>query len=121
MAKAAAKKSTGKGASKTEAGSGSETTQSTATVAEAGTTGRGRRKIQEGLVVSNKMSKTIVVEVVRLIKHPLYKKYLHRSKKLYAHDEKGTAGVGDLVRVQETKPMSRLKRWTLKEIVRKAS
>jgi small subunit ribosomal protein S17 len=82
---------------------------------------RGRRKVREGLVVSNKMTKTIVIEVSRVIKHALYKKYLHRSSKLYVHDEKGLAGVGDLVRVEETKPLSRLKRWKLKEIVRKAA
>ena len=109
--KAAGKKTTAKQEAPTAA--------SAATTAQADI--RGSRKIQEGLVVSNKMAKTIVIEVVRLVKHPLYKKYLHRTKKLYAHDEKGQAGIGDLVRVQETKPLSRLKRWTLKEIVRKAS
>ena len=84
------------------------------------TEGRGRPKIREGIVVSDKMSKTIVVTVTRLEQHKVYKKYVHKSKKYYAHDEKEQCAVGDLVRIEETRPLSKLKRWKLKEVVRKA-
>ncbi len=74
-----------------------------------------------GQVVSTKMAKTIVVEVSRQKAHPLYERVVKRSKKFYAHDEKQTAHVGDFVRIEETRPLSRLKRWTLKEIVKRSA
>lgn len=81
---------------------------------------RGGRKIREGIVVSDKMNKTIVVSVESRAKHPLYGKVLTRTQKLHAHDETNSAGVGDRVRVMETRPMSASKRWRLLEIVDKA-
>lgn len=85
-----------------------------------GSTTRGRRKVQEGVVVSDKMAKTIVVAVTRQVRHPKYGKFIRRTKKYYAHDEQGTCSVGDVVRIVETRPLSRLKRWRLQEVVRKA-
>jgi len=73
-----------------------------------------------GSVVSNKMAKTIVVEVTRRVPHPIYKRIVTKRKKFYAHDEQGQANVGDVVRIVECRPMSHLKRWSLGEIVRKA-
>ena len=73
-----------------------------------------------GHVVANKMAKTIVVEVTRRVAHPLYKRIVSKRKKFYAHDEEGQANVGDVVRIIECRPLSKLKRWQLKEIVRKA-
>lgn len=73
-----------------------------------------------GEVVSDKMDKTIVVEVGRRIRHPRYKKIITTYKRYYAHDENGEAGVGDQVRIQETRPLSKLKRWRLNEVLRKA-
>jgi small subunit ribosomal protein S17 len=73
-----------------------------------------------GNVVSNKMAKTIVVEVTRRVPHPVYKRIVRKRKKFYAHDEQGQAQVGDVVRIVECRPLSKLKRWELKEIVRKA-
>jgi small subunit ribosomal protein S17 len=73
-----------------------------------------------GNVVSNKMAKTIVVEVTRRVPHPVYKRIVTKRKKFYAHDEQGTAQVGDVVRIVECRPMSHLKRWTLGEVLRKA-
>jgi small subunit ribosomal protein S17 len=79
----------------------------------------GRQKIVVGEVVSNRMHKTIVVQVVRKKTHPLYGRVISKAKKFYAHDEKNEAHVGDVVRLEETRPLSKLKRWRLKEIVRK--
>jgi small subunit ribosomal protein S17 len=73
-----------------------------------------------GSVVSAKMAKTIVVEVTRRVPHPLYKRIVSKRKKFYAHDEEGSAKVGDVVRIIECRPMSKLKRWRLGEIVRQA-
>jgi small subunit ribosomal protein S17 len=73
-----------------------------------------------GAVVSNKMAKTIVVEVTRRVKHPLYKRVVTKRRKFYAHDESNQANVGDVVRIIECRPMSRLKRWALGEVLRKA-
>ena len=73
-----------------------------------------------GQVVSNSMTKTIVVEVTRRVRHPVYKRIITKRKKFYAHDEQAQAFVGDTVRIIECRPMSRLKRWTLGEIVRRA-
>lgn len=84
------------------------------------TTGRAGRKIREGVVVSDKMDKTIVVQVSDRVKHPLYGKVMSQATKLKAHDEDNQAGVGDRVRVMETRPTSATKRWRLIEIVEKA-
>ena len=81
---------------------------------------RNRRKVREGLVVSDKMDKTIVVELEDRVKHPLYAKVIRRTSKVKAHDEANTAGVGDRVRLMETRPLSATKRWRLVEILEKA-
>src|ERR1700727_2549279 len=73
-----------------------------------------------GSVVANKMAKTIVVEVTRRVPHPMYKRIVTKRKKFYAHDEQETAQVGDVVRIIECRPMSKLKRWQLGDIIRKA-
>lgn len=80
---------------------------------------QGRRKIETGVVVSDKMDKSIVVEVTRLVKHPLYGKYIRRSTKLMVHDEENTASVGDTVEMMETRPLSKRKRWRLLRVVTK--
>ena len=85
------------------------------------TTSVGRRKTLIGKVVSTKMAKTIVVEVRRQKAHPFYKRVVARSKKFYAHDEDGTAHLGDVVKIEESRPLSKLKRWKLKEIVQRAA
>jgi len=82
---------------------------------------RSGRKVLIGTVVSNKMQKTIVVEVTRKKAHPMYKRVIAIRKKFYAHDEKNESHIGDVVRIEESRPLSRLKRWTLKEIVRKTA
>jgi|SRR5688500_3712726 small subunit ribosomal protein S17 len=79
-----------------------------------------RKNEKVGEVVSTKMAKTIVVEVIRRVPHPLYKRIVTKQKKFYAHDEQGTAKIGDVVRIIEHRPLSRLKRWTLGEVVRRA-
>src|SRR5882762_6855916 len=81
----------------------------------------GKRKEVVGEVVSNRMQKTIVVEVIRRKAHPLYIRVISKSKKFYAHDEKNEAHVGDVVRLEETRPLSKLKRWRLKQIIRKTA
>jgi small subunit ribosomal protein S17 len=83
-------------------------------------TDRGDRKVRRGYVVSDKMEKTIVVEVEDRVKHPLYGKVIRRTSKVKAHDEQGAAGVGDLVVISETRPLSASKRWRLVEILEKA-
>jgi len=82
---------------------------------------QGRRKEVVGEVVSSRMHKTIVVQVTRKKAHPFYGRVIARNKKFYAHDEKNEAHVGDVVRLEETRPLSKLKRWKLKDIVRKAA
>ncbi len=82
---------------------------------------RGNRKERIGDVISNKMAKTIVVRVERRFPHPQFKKVVTAYKKLYAHDEKAEAKVGDKVRIEETRPLSKLKRWRLVAIVEKSS
>jgi small subunit ribosomal protein S17 len=79
------------------------------------------RKVLIGTVVSNKMQKTIVVEVTRKKAHPMYGRVISIRKKFYAHDEKNETHTGDVVRIEESRPLSKLKRWTLKEIVRKTA
>ena len=81
---------------------------------------RGYRKTRRGLVTSDKMEKTIVVEVEDRVKHPLYGKVIRRTSKVKAHDEANTAGIGDLVLINETRPLSATKRWRLVEILEKA-
>ncbi len=78
----------------------------------------GRRKVREGLVVSDKMDKTVVVSVDTMKRHPLYGKTIRRSKKYKAHDEKNRCVVGDLVRIRESRPLSKDKRWVVEEILR---
>lgn len=84
------------------------------------TTERKRRKSRIGIVSSDKMTKTITVTVERKVKHPIYGKFVKKTKKFHAHDEENTAGVGDVVRIMETRPLSKTKRWRLVEIIEKA-
>jgi small subunit ribosomal protein S17 len=81
---------------------------------------RGRRKVREGLVVSDKMNKTVVVAVEDQVKHPLYGKVMRRTSKLKAHDEQNACGIGDRVLMMETRPLSATKRWRVVEILEKA-
>lgn len=81
---------------------------------------RNLRKVREGKVVSDKMDKTIVVAIQDSIRHPLYNKIVKRTVKFKAHDEKNEAGVGDRVRIMETRPVSKEKRWRLAEVIEKA-
>lgn len=81
---------------------------------------RGQRKERQGLVVSAKMDKTITVAVDRQVAHPLYKKVVRRTKKYHAHDAENACNVGDLVRIRETRPLSKTKCWKLMEIVKRA-
>jgi len=81
----------------------------------------GRRKEIVGEVVSNRMRKTIVVQVVRKKSHGFYGRVISKAKKFYAHDEKNEAHIGDVVRLEETRPLSKLKRWRLKQIVRRTA
>ena len=81
---------------------------------------RNKRKVREGLVTSNKMDKTIVVSVERRLKNAKYGKFLKRTTKLMAHDEKNDCNIGDKVRVMETRPLSKSKRWRLVEIIERA-
>jgi small subunit ribosomal protein S17 len=80
-----------------------------------------RRNEKIGQVVSTKMAKTIVVEVEMRKAHPKYKRVMKSNKKFYAHDEQNTARVGDMVRIRETRPLSKLKRWNLEEIIRRSA
>ena len=81
---------------------------------------RNYRKVREGLVVSDKMTKTVVVSVEDRVKHPLYGKVMRRTTRLKVHDENSECGVGDRVRIMETRPLSRTKRWRILEILEKA-
>jgi small subunit ribosomal protein S17 len=81
---------------------------------------RGRRKTREGLVLSDKMDKTVVVEVEDRVKHKLYGKVIRRTSKLKAHDEQNAAGIGDRVLLMETRPLSATKRWRIVQILEKA-
>ena len=81
---------------------------------------RGLRKTRIGVVVSDKMDKTITVEIRNRVKHPLYGKIMNRTEKFKAHDEQNESGIGDTVRIMETRPLSKDKRWRLVEIVEKA-
>ena len=81
---------------------------------------RNLRKTRIGLVTSNRMDKTITVAIERKVKHPIYGKFVKKTTKFHAHDEKNECGVGDIVRIMETRPLSKLKRWRLVEVVEKA-
>jgi len=81
---------------------------------------RNNRKERTGSVTSNKMDKTITVVVETRLKHPIYHKFLKRTKKFHAHDEKNECQIGDVVRIMETRPLSKLKRWRLVEVIEKA-
>jgi small subunit ribosomal protein S17 len=98
-----------------------ETTTTTATAETAAPATASRRNEKVGLVVSTKMAKTIVVETEMRKAHPKYKRVLKSNKKFYAHDEQNSARVGDMVRIRESRPLSKLKRWTLEEIIRRSS
>ena len=78
---------------------------------------RGRRKVRRGIVVSDKMQKTVTVKVERQILHPMYKKFIKRSKTFFVHDEENTARVGDFVQIVETRPLSKNKRWRIGSII----
>lgn len=81
---------------------------------------RASRKVREGTVVSNKGDRTIVVAEIKKVPHPLYKRYVARTKKFYAHDENNECGIGDFVRIMETRPLSKMKRWRLTSVLEKA-
>lgn len=81
---------------------------------------RPARKVREGVVVSAKMDKTVVVAVIERVRHAKYGKFVQRTKKLYAHDEAGAANAGDRVRLMETRPLSKLKRWRVTDVVERA-
>jgi small subunit ribosomal protein S17 len=81
---------------------------------------RNARKVREGVVVSNKMDKTAVIAVVERVRHPKYAKFVLRTKKLYAHDETNDVQIGDRVRVMETRPTSKQKRWRVVEVLERA-
>ena len=81
---------------------------------------RGMRKTRTGVVVSDKMDKTIVVEIRTRVRHPLYGKIMNRTERFKAHDENNACGIGDFVRIMETRPLSKDKRWRLVEVVEKA-
>ncbi len=84
------------------------------------TTERKQRKTRIGVVSSDKMTKTITVAVERKVKHPIYGKFVKKTTKFHAHDEGNAAGIGDVVRIMETRPLSKTKRWRLVEIIEKA-
>ncbi len=95
------------------------------TVPASGATGaqisaRGRRKVREGMVASNAMDKTVVVVVTERVRHPRYGKTVQRTKRLYAHDERNDLNVGDRVRLVETRPLSRQKRWRVERVLERA-
>jgi small subunit ribosomal protein S17 len=97
-----------------------ETQNGTASPTEATAAARGTRKVRVGLVVSDKMQKTVVVKIERRMPHPQYGKMVTRSRRLKAHDEANSAKVGDTVRIMETRPLSKDKRWRVVEIVERA-
>ena len=96
-----------------------DTTNTTAAATPEAQTSRRNEKV--GLVVSTKMQKTIVVEIEMRKAHPKYKRVMKSNKKFYAHDEQNSARVGDVVRIREARPLSKLKRWSLEEIIRRSS
>jgi small subunit ribosomal protein S17 len=96
-------------------------TKTASSAAKTGSPRKSKRKVLVGEVVSTKMEKTIVIEVTRKFSHPLYTRVMSRDKRFYAHDESKEAHLGDIVRIEETRPLSKLKRWRLLEIVRRSS
>ena len=104
---------------KPETATRAKATATSAAAAEA-SSDRTRRKIRTGVVVSEKMDKTVLIRIDRTVRHPLYKKTLKRSNKLAVHDENNDARVGDTVRVMETRPLSKTKRWRIVDIVERA-
>jgi small subunit ribosomal protein S17 len=80
---------------------------------------RNLRKVRVGIVTSNKMAKSITVAVERKVKHPIYGKFINKTTKFHAHDEKNECSIGDIVRIMETRPLSKTKRWRLVEVVEK--
>ena len=105
----------------TGTGAGAETPEAVAAPASVDETGRGKRNEKIGIVASDKMQKTVVVRVDRLIKHPTYKRYVRRRTRFMAHNEIDGLSVGDQVRIVETRPLSAHKRWRVVEVLRKAS
>ncbi|MCS6831323.1 MAG: 30S ribosomal protein S17 [Armatimonadota bacterium] len=89
-------------------------------MAENGVIARGRRKVRVGVVVSDRMDKTVVVAVERIMRHPLYGKTVKRTRKFHAHDENNECRVGDVVEIMETRPLSKTKRWRVSRVVQKA-
>jgi len=98
-----------------------DTTTTTTPAEQTAPATASKRNEKVGLVVSTKMAKTIVVETEMRKAHPKYKRVLKSNKKFYAHDEQNSARVGDMVRIRESRPLSKLKRWTLEEIIRRSS
>ena len=89
-------------------------------MSETGTETRAPRKVREGVVVSDSRDKTVVVAVIERVRHPKYNKFVLQTKRLYAHDESNDVNVGDKVRVMETRPLSKTKRWRVAEILERA-
>jgi small subunit ribosomal protein S17 len=81
---------------------------------------RGNRKVREGVVITNAMNKTVIADVGRRVLHPLYKRVIKRNKQFMVHDEKNECGVGDIIEIMETRPLSKRKRWRLVKILKKA-
>jgi small subunit ribosomal protein S17 len=107
--------------SRTAEGSASYEADASESSSERETTrSRSVRKIREGFVVSQKMNKTVVVAVIERVRHPKYNKFVLQTKRLYAHDESNDVNVGDKVRVMETRPLSKTKRWRVAEILERA-
>ncbi|MCK9899401.1 MULTISPECIES: 30S ribosomal protein S17 [Parafrankia] len=100
--------------------SDTSTDSTTTTAAADASTERGFRKVREGLVISEKMQKTVVVAVEDRVQHPLYGKTIRRTKRVKAHDESGNVGVGDRVLLMETRPLSATKRWRVVQVLEKA-
>jgi small subunit ribosomal protein S17 len=97
-----------------------EITETTEAADAATEEGRAARKVREGVVVSNKMDKTAIVAVIERVRHPKYNKFVLQTKRLYAHDEANDVNVGDKVRVMETRPLSKSKRWRVTEVLERA-
>ncbi|MDM7915471.1 MAG: 30S ribosomal protein S17 [Candidatus Eisenbacteria bacterium] len=103
-----------------EAGNEAGTTAGTEPGGAAEARRRPARKVREGTVVSNKMDKTVVIEQRRRVPHPVYKRYITLTKKYYAQDDKNECQIGDFVRIMETRPLSKLKRWRVVEVIEKS-
>jgi small subunit ribosomal protein S17 len=108
------------GSTATKSTEQSKSTSTNQSSAQSSPTERGARKVRSGYVISNMMQKTIVVEVISRVRHPMYHKIVRRTRRFHAHDELNTANVGDLVTIIETRPLSKTKHFRLLEIVEKA-